>query len=573
MKRINQTPSNIFYDVNFDHYVVQYQGDILEDLSRFPDYYATIINERFAIVSVKKDIEINITSPFFPTIVYVKPAEMYTLQEISPIEATQVDFLQLNLPLSLTGRGVNVAIIDSGIDYLSPEFMDSNGQTRIELIWDMTITTGSINPDINVPLGSVYTKDKIQEAINASKEGKSPYDIVPTRDILGHGTSMAGIVGASGKNPTLKGIAPECSYIIIKLIEDFSFESQFNIEVPLFNITVIFTALEFLNRYSLKFYKPLAICFPLGTNLGNHDGSDIISQYIDSICSRTGVALITGAGNERSEGEHTSGIIPEAGVNKEIEIDVSPEQKDLWAIEIWTDAPNILSIDVISPSGENTGPIRPAFNVTETYTFLFERTNMKINFYMPEENSGDQLIRIRIYKLQPGIWRIRITGEYILNGVFDAWIPQRGITVGGTRFMPSDIYGTLTNPSNTAFIITAAAYNQNNNNIVNYSGVGFSENILNGVTVAAGGVNAVTVAPNNTTTIINGTSVSAAIVSGAVALLFQWGIVDGNDLSMYSQTIKTYLARGTNKRAGDIYPNPNWGYGMLNIFAMFQNMR
>ncbi|MDS0524552.1 S8 family peptidase [Clostridium sp. SHJSY1] len=573
MNRLNETPPNIFYDINFDHYVVQYQGNILEDLSRFPDYYATIINERYAIISVKKDIEINITSPFFPTIVYVKPAEMYTLQEISPIEATQVDFLQLNLPLSLTGRGVNVAIIDSGIDYLSQEFIDSNGQTRIELIWDMTITTGNINSDINVPLGSIYTKDKIQEAINASNEGKSPYDIVPTRDILGHGTSMAGIVGASGKNPTLKGIAPECNFIVIKLIEDFSFEAQFNIEVPVFNVTVIFAALEFLNRYSLRFYKPLAICFPLGTNLGNHDGTDIIDQYIDSICSKTGVALITGSGNERSEGEHTSGIIPEAGINKEIEIDVSPEQKDLWAIEIWSDAPNILSIDVISPSGENTGPIRPAINVTETYNFLFEKTKMKINFYMPEENSGDQLIRIRIYKLQPGIWRIRITGEYILSGIFNAWMPQRGLTVGGTRFMPSDIYGTLTNPSNTAFIITAAAYNQNNNNIVNYSGVGFSDNTLNGVTVAAGGVNAVTVAPNNTTTIINGTSVSAAIVTGAVALLFQWGIVDGNDSSMYSQTIKTYLARGTNKRAGDIYPNAHWGYGILNIFSMFQNMR
>ncbi|WP_143315335.1 S8 family peptidase [Clostridium sp. HBUAS56017] len=572
MKRVNGTPSNIFYDVNYDHYVVQYQGNIQEDLSRFPDYYATIINNRYAIVSVKKDIEINITSPFFPTIVYVKPAEMYTLQQISPIEATQVNFLQLNLPLSLTGRGVNVAILDSGIDYLSPEFMDANGQTRIELIWDMTIPSEN-SSNTNTPhFGTVFSKEKIQDAINASREGKSPYDIVPTQDTLGHGTSMAGIIGASGKNPNLKGIAPECNFVVIKLIEDFSFEAQFDIEIPVFNVTVIFAALEFLNRYALSFFKPMAICFPLGTNLGSHDGNDIVSQYIDSISSNTGIVVITGAGNERAESEHTSGIIPETGVNKEIEIDVSPEQKDLW-VEIWSDAPNILSVDIVSPSGENTGPIRALINVTETYTFLFEKTSMKINFYTPEENSGNELIRIRIYKLQPGIWRIRIIGEYILDGNFNAWIPQSGITVGGTRLMPSDIYGTLTNPGNTAFIITAAAYNQNNNNILNYSGVGFTGNNRIGITVAAGGVNAVTVAPNNSTTVVNGTSVSAAVVSGACALLLQWGIVDGNDPTMYSQTIKTYLARGTTKRAGDIYPNPQWGYGMLNILAMFQNMR
>jgi subtilisin family serine protease len=572
MKQQYRAPEDIFYNINYDHYVVQYQGNIEEDLSRFPDYYATIINDRYAIVTVKKDIEINITSPFFPTIVYVKPAEMYTLQQISPIEATQVNFLQLNLPLSLTGRGVNVAIVDTGIDYLSPEFMDANGETRIEVIWDMTIHSNINENENKVPFGTVYNKNKIQEAINASKEGKSPYDIVPTRDIIGHGTNMSGLIGASGKNPNLKGIATECTFVVIKLIEDFSFETQFNINVPVFNVTVIFAALDFLDRYALSFYKPMVIYFPLGTNLGSHDGNDIIAQYIDSICTKSGVALVTGAGNERAEGEHTSGVISETGQTKEIEIDVSLEQKDLW-VEIWTNAPNILSIDIISPSGENTGPIGALINVTETYTFLFEKTSMKINFYMPEENTGSELIRIRIYDLQPGVWRIRLIGEYILDGTYNAWIPQSGITVGGTKFMPSDVYGTVTNPSNSYFIITAAAYNQNNNNIVSYSGFSFVGTPLTGIDVAAGGVNAVTVAPNNTTAVVNGTSVSAAIVAGACALLFQWGIVDGNDPFIYSQTIKTYLSRGTIQRSGDIYPNPQWGYGILNIFTMFQNMR
>lgn len=91
--------------------------------------------------------------------------------------------------------------------------------------------------------------------------------------------------------------------------------------------------------------------------------------------------------------------------------------------------------------------------------------------------------------------------------------------------------------------------------------------------MAAGGINALTVAPNNQTAIVNGTSVSAAILAGTCAMLFQWGIVEGNDPNIYSQTIKTYIQRGAVQRSGDLYPNPVWGYGILNVLKMFQNMR
>ncbi|MBA8981734.1 hypothetical protein DFR98_001440 [Clostridium saccharobutylicum] len=201
-----------------------------------------------------------------------------------------------------------------------------------------------------------------------------------------------------------------------------------------------------------------------------------------------------------------------------------------------------------------------------------KKTTTKVNYYLPEENTGDELIRIRFYDLQPGIWKLRLIGNSILDGKYNVWIPQSGISIGGTRFIPADIYGTVTIPGTSNYAITVAAYNQNNNNIVDYSGMAFINDYINVINVAAGGVDAVTVAPGNKTTVVNGTSVSAAIVAGACAMLFEWGIVDGNDPFMYSQTIATYLSRGTSTRVGDIYPNPQWGYGMLNILAMFQNM-
>lgn len=569
-------PENIFKDINYYSYIVQYQGDIQTEVSKYPGYYVTIINDKYAIVTLKREFilqgnDINLAGPHFSTIVYAKPAEMYTLQQISPLQASKAEFLKLDLPLNLTGREVNVAIIDSGIDYLSDEFIDSNGQTRIEAIWDQTLTsTGEVENNI-VPFGTVYTKNQIQEAINSYRQGKSPYEIVPSKDELGHGTSMAGIIGAAGKNPNLKGVVPNCSFVVVKLMEDLPFKTWFNVTVPVFNITVIFAALEFLYRYALRNYKPMVIYIPLGSNFGGHKGNGILEQFIDSICINSGIAIVTGAGNQCVNGEHTSGTISNVNNMSTIELNVSPEQKDLW-VEIWCDSPNIMSLDVLSPSGENTGILAALINSTESYTFLFEKTSVKVNYYLPEANTGDELIRIRFYDLQPGIWKLRLTGNSILDGKYNAWIPQKGISLGSTRFISADIYGTVTTPGTSTYIITAAAYNQNNNNIVDYSGMAFLDNYINVINVAAGGVNAIAVAPDNKTTIVNGTSVSAAIVAGACAMLFEWGIVDGNDPFIYSQTILTYLSRGTSTRVGDIYPNPQWGYGMLNILVMFQNM-
>lgn len=563
---------NIFSNPNYYHYIVQYQGDINEEVSRQPGYYVTIINNKYAIISANRELELNLEEPIFSSIVYAATPDIFTLEQISPIEASKANFLQLDLPLKLTGNGVDVAIIDTGIDYLNPEFMKENGETRIEYIWDQTINP--IEKDTNnfaVPFGTVYTKDNIQEAIDASKIGKSPYEIVQTKDEIGHGTNMAGIIGASGKNPDLKGVVPECNFVVVKLMEDIVYKKHFNIQIPIFDIVFIFTALEFLYRYSLSSNKPMIIYFPLGSNFGSHKGNGILELYMESISRNSGIAIVTGTGNQGASGTHTSGIISTVNESRSIQLYVSPEQIFIVTY-IWIDSPNIMSLNIVSPSGENTGAINAEINTLETYSFLFENTTIRINNYLPEANTGDQLIRIRFTGLKEGIWNLILTGESILDGKFNAWIPQEGLSIGGTRFISSDPYGTITNPATSEYVITAAGYNQNNNSILSYSGMAFLDDYISRIDVAAGSVNALTVAPNNTTAIVNGTSVSSAILAGACAMLFEWGIIDGNDANMYSQTIKAYIAKGAVQRSGDVYPNPQWGYGILNIFKMFQNM-
>lgn len=571
MKEGFRAPRSIFSDPNYYHYIVQYEGNIEEEVSRYPGYYVTIINNTYAIISSNRELELNIQGPTFSTIVYAATPDIFTLQQVSPIDASGANFLQLELPLSLTGRGVDVAIIDTGIDYLNEEFIRENGETKIEYIWDQTINPVEGNENSQVPFGTLYSKDNIQEAINAYREGRSPYDIVATRDEIGHGTNMAGIIGAIGKNPNLKGMVPQCSFVVIKLLESITVKNRFNIQIPVFDIVPIFAALEFLYRYSLRSNKPMVIYFPLGSNLGSHKGNGILEQYMDSISRNSGMAIVTGTGNQGASQTHTSGIISQVGQSRTIQLYVSPEQKFI-VVDIWIDQPNIMSLSIVSPSGESTGQLSAEINAVKTYSFIFEGTSMRINNFLPEENTGDQLIRIRLFNIREGIWRFILTGESILDGGFNSWIPQEGITVGGTRFISSDPYGTIMNPATSSYVITAAAYNQTNNTVLSYSGVAFLENYINVIDVTAGGVNALTTAPNNTTAIVNGTSVSAAVLAGTCAMLFQWGIVEGNDPNMYSQTIKTYIAKGAVQRGGDVYPNPQWGYGILNVVNMFQNM-
>ncbi|PRR83177.1 S8 family peptidase [Clostridium vincentii] len=568
---------NIFKDVNYHQYLVEYEGDILGESLNASDYYVTIINDRYAIISLQKDLDINLNDPYFKFIIYIKPAELYTLEDVSPIEASKVGFLQLDLPLNLTGKGVDVAVVDTGIDYLNEEFMDNSKITRIECIWDQTIISPEKDELIYVPYGTVYRKDKIDNAIKVNRAGGSPYEIVPSKDQIGHGTGMAGIIGATGKNPALKGICPECNFVVVKLMEDISYRARFDTKMPIFNITSIFSALEFLYRYALNSKNPMVIYLPLGTTMGNHKGTGILEDFIELISASSGIVVVTGVGNERDSGGHTSGIIDGVNGFAAMEIVVSPEQKSLW-VDTWISVPDIMSLDIISPSGENTGIIPLVINITNNYTFIFEKTSIKVDYYFPEENTGDEFIRVRFYNLKPGIWTFRLTSNAYLRGIFNSWLPQKGIAVGNTRFSATDSYGTITSPASSNNVISVAAYNQNNNNVLSYSGMGFREKYTDKrkfsdmIDVAAGGVNALTVFPNNKTAIFNGTSVAAAVAAGACAMLFEWGIVQGNDPFMYAQTVKAYIAKGTTRRIGDIYPNPRWGYGILNILKMFQNI-
>ena len=412
---IYSTPKNVFNNDSYLNIVVQYQGDIVEEISKNPDYYVTIINDKYAILSFKSDGNNNIEKIKFDSIVYMKEPEFYTLQSISPIDAAQIRSFQISQPLNLTGKGILVGIVDTGIDYLSEEFMDEYGRTRLHCIWDQTIK--SEKEDTRIPSGTVYFSDKINEAINLWRNGGDPYEIVPSKDEVGHGTSMSSIIAARGSKHRLKGVVPECNLAVVKLAEDKIAEKKFKTDVPVYNITSLFTAIQYLYDHAQNEKMPLVLYLPLGTNSGNHKGNGVLEEFIEDMSMNRGVVFVTGVGNEGSERGHVSGKLSYSGEKTSIQLEVT-EDMDFLSVEFWIDSPNIMTIEVISPSGENTGITPSIINSKDYYTFIFENTSIAVKYYIPEELSGDELISVKFKNIKKGIWLFRLTGQFITDGFY-----------------------------------------------------------------------------------------------------------------------------------------------------------
>ena len=560
---------NPYLDENTEGYLVEYRGAFKEQIDKVDYAYGNTITDTLAVVSVNEE-NIERLKVDVPAIIYIEVRSAYVLQDISPESIDEISSIKVNPYLNLDGTGVLVGIIDSGIDYLNPEFIREDGTSRIEVIWDQTIQV----ENSNYYVGREFSNNDINQAIQKSKSGENPYDIVPSRDEVGHGTHMASLVGGMDYNKNqVYGIASKCRYGIIKLNEDMALKKRFNIKVPVYNLATIFPALEYLKDYTLANSKPMVILLPIESNSGNHKGNSILDKYIKTIASNVGIVIVTGTGNEGDAGGHSLSVIENVGDSEVIELNISEEDKNI-ILDIWVNVPDVVDVNVISPSGEESGVLSTSGSIefAEEISFVLEETHIFYTEFVPEVFTGDQLIRIAMHNIRPGIWKVRTTLEKGKNSTINAWIPQRALINPKTRFLNSDIYGTITIPGDSTETITAAGYDQDNFNILGYSGVAFRDDFVDRIDIAAGSKNAVAIGLNNKINIINGTSVAAAMAAGTCALLMEWGIVRRNYPYMSTQSIKTFIARGTQKRKGDIYPNAQWGYGILNLYDIFSNI-
>lgn len=546
---------------------VEYIGNIEEEFRGINFARAVVITPFNAIVFVEAR-RLQELLRISETIQYVDPINPYTLTQVSPIEAANILEFSQGGTLDLRGTGVVVGMIDTGIDYLNREFMTEDDKTRIDRIWDQTIEEG--RTPFNLGYGSEYTREDINRAIEAQRAGGDPYAIVPSRDENGHGTADAGIIGARGYGD-MRGAAPDCEFIVVKLRETNSTYLQ-NIgiydEPGIYRGSDIIAAIYYLTEVQRVTLKPMVIFIPLGSNFGGHDGSSSVERLIDLLSIRRGLVFVTGTGNQGNTETHTGGIIARTGDVATVEIDVDPTQRGL-ALNLWCSYPERISVGITSPTGEVMDRIPARLNGKGRKTFLYEKTIVSVIYYFPENVTGDELILIVFNDLKPGIWKLTLYGDFIVNGKYDIWMPQRPIAKPGTRFLAPSNVMTLTLPSTSRSVIATGYYDQSNNVLGPSSGIGFTRDERVKPDLVSGGVEVLTTAVGGGSTVVTGSSAATAVLSGAIALILQWGIVEGNDPKLYSEEIRNYLIRGTRKRPGDVYPNPEWGFGILDLAGTF----
>ncbi|PRR81444.1 S8 family peptidase [Clostridium vincentii] len=564
---INTRDCKLYYDSNVGNYLIEYRGNFKDQIDKVSYACGDVITNSLGVIAVS-DKNLQQLRRDVPEIVFVDFRDMFVLQDISPSSTDNIASIKINPYLQLTGRGVLIGIVDTGIDYLNQEFMREDGTSRIFSIWDQTIEN---NTNDSLYIGDTYSNQQINNAINLYKNQGDPYSIVPSKDNIGHGTKAAGIMGARGYSIEFQGIANDSDFVVVKLFPSSNFKKTLEANgidnVPVYNQSEIVAGLEYLKRVSIESRKPMVIYLGVGSSEGAHDGTNLISRYVSSLGSIRGICLVIGVGNEGASQGHASGNIRNLGDRESIEIRI-PKEITSFGFKVWVQKPNRASINIISPTGEDSKLIESKTNKTQQVKYVFLNTDMTVTYYTPENFTGHEVIDIVFISIKPGIWIIQLVGEYITNGRYDIWLTPKGTLPEGTEFIEPDPLNTLTIPS-TALNVATIGYFGSDNAILAASGKGFNTNGLVNPDIATLGINILTTQPLGGITTLSGSSAATAVVAGACALLLQWGIINRNDPTMYSKKIISYLMYGAFRSELFKYPSREIGYGNFDLLGTF----
>lgn len=536
--------SNDTWDV-----IIRYSGDI-EQL-RGPNLIITPLLNNYAIVTLPQSRLSDFSA--LPQVEYVeKPKRLFfTLSQARA--ASCVNAVQSG-SFNLQGQGIWIACIDSGVDYSHPDFCNPDGTTRILKLWDQTIPG---NPPEGYFLGTVYTEEDINRALKATTP-MAREEIVPSRDVTGHGTGVLGIAAGNGRSSqgVQRGVAPLSKIIVVKL--GLPRENSFP------RTTELLQAIDYVVKLAFTEHVPVAINLSFGNAYGSHSGDTLLETYIDSVAGVGRSVISVGTGNDGASGGHTSGILEE-GVEKGVQFGIGTYESTI-NLQIWKQYMDVVDIIIVHPNGQRLGPIH-ATQGPQRMQLL--NTDILLYYGEPSPYSTSQEIYLDFLPkdtyIDSGTWEIRFIPQKIVRGNYDMWLPGGNVLNELTRFYEPTPLTTLTVPSTAEKVIGVGAYDSKTNAYAPFSGRGFTriENLIK-PTIVAPGVNIITTKSGGGYQAMTGTSFATPFVTGGAALLMDWGITQGNDPYLYGQKVRAYLVSGARHLPGEtIYPNPQIGFGAL----------
>ena len=514
--------------------IVKYNGDI-SFLEQELGVTVELLGYNYAIITADTPEKVN-SLLNYTQIEYVEKPFILDTQDTQSFSSTGIT--EFKERTNLTGKGVLLGLIDSGIDYNLPIFKDEQGKSKILYYWDQS-TNGT--PPEGFTQGSLYTNEDINNAINGNMN-------IPISTTAMHGTHVGGIACS---------IANEAQIIAVRVgnrtTDVFSRSTEF------------MRALKFVLDRALELKMPIAINVSYGSNEGSHRGESLFEQYIDQMCGFWKNNIVVAAGNNAAKAGHKRiNIKNDENSSTTVEVEVG-QNESIININIWPSFIDDFTVTLISPSNRRTQSISKDSGQVKN---IISNTRINGFFYPIEPYSLTRRISIELKSdtsIIPGIWQIEFTPIQIVEGNIDIYLPtSEGITKD-TRFLEPTNELTVTVPGTASRVITVGSFNSRTDEVSIFSGRGDVDGGIIKPEILAPGEDIVSYLPGGITGALTGTSMATPHVTGTCALLLQWGIVEGNDLFLYDQKTKSMITTYARRRENDIYPNNASGYGFLDL--------
>lgn len=537
------------------------------------------------VVTVRTSLAGLIRLASLPSVLQIEyPVEDYPTLDLS-VPETGVSLLHAGF-LNQTpyrGKGVIVAVFDSGIDWKHLDFRDpaDTNKSRIIAIWDQTLTPQAGEaPPSGFSYGVEYTKAHIEDELDGT-----PANYVRSRDTNGHGTHVAGTAAGNGNSFFYKytGVAPEADILFVKGGDgSFSRDNQIN-------------GLAYIQAKASALGKPVVVNMSIGGHSGPHDGTISTEAAVNTFVgggNTPGRVVAISAGNDGASPIHTGGTLsPSSSTTLTLTVptytDNSGADNDRFQLDVWLDGSHSVTATVTSPNGitytRQAGQSGTAPNTADGTIELYNTASSgPRNVQLYVRDAGGSPVPAT------GEWRLTLT-DIATTVSYDAWLVLR--TVGATAValasgntqktvsMPGTAQGAITVASHvTRWGWTAANGNgyvysnsfDGTGNISSFSSIGPTRDGRQkpeiaapgqgiGATLSSASVQGETrIFPSLKHYLTQGTSMASPHIAGIAALLLE---IQPN---LTASSIKSFLtSTATVDAFTGAVPNVTWGYGKV----------
>lgn len=610
----------------YQEYLIDYLLDENLFENELADYCVFPIGYNQSVVYVKSDTPLTGGDRRFR---YNTIPKCYGLMATEELEEMGVLKVRRSPQLGYRGSGTLVGMIDTGIRLDDSLFLYEDGSSKVVSLWDQTDQKG-VRPE-GFLYGTEWTREEINRMLQKDTEmnyENSPEDTdekqgeenvsemgsmternrirdhirkLPT-DENGHGTFLAAIAaGREDIDRGFSGVAPDAELVVVKLKQSKKYLKKFySIPDGVWSCQEddVMLAVRYIIGVANRLGRPVSICLGIGTNLGGHNGANNLERYISYLSLLPKISFHIAGGNEGISGHHFHGIIRREELYQTVDFNVA-EGENGFVMELWGDEPNVYTVGLLSPGGENIERMQLKMGEFRSIRFFPENTLLEVRSFPGATIGGSQVIRLNFKNLVPGIWKLFVYGTGNGEKQYDIWLPISNFLKEETVFINPSSEQTITSPGNAQYAITYVPYDVTTGGLYIRASKGYTRDGRIVPDLAAPGVSVSipeilvnkpetliengTLSSNRTPNITgeqrgrqrvrSGSSVAAAFGAGIGALMQEWAFIAGYDLFMNGQNMRTYLIQGAVKDGAYEYPNREWGYGKVNVYNTLLEQR